>query len=78
MELMMALKGVLNKFSKSTGLKINFGNSQMVPINVHDDLMGQLATEFGCQIGTMPSHIWVCLWAPLGPPSQILCLFSVD
>jgi hypothetical protein len=33
-----ALKEVLNKFSCSTGLQINYGKSNMVPINVPDDL----------------------------------------
>jgi hypothetical protein len=79
MDQMMALKEVLNKFSKSTGLKINFGKSMMVPINVPDDLMGQLATKVGCQIGTMS---FTFLGLPLGTtrptPSQILCLLSVD
>jgi hypothetical protein len=43
-----ALKEVLNKFSLSRGLKINFGKSSMVPINVPSDLMEELAGEFGC------------------------------
>jgi hypothetical protein len=57
------LKEVLNKFSRSTGLRINFSKSQMVPINVLDDLMQQLATDFGCQIGVMP---FTYLGLPLG------------
>jgi hypothetical protein len=57
------LKDVLNKFSMSTGLKINFGKSHMVPINVPEDLMEELAEDFGCQIGKMP---FTYLGLPLG------------
>jgi hypothetical protein len=35
----------------STGLRINFDKSQMVPINVPEGLVTELATEFGCQVG---------------------------
>jgi hypothetical protein len=37
-EQILALKYLLHKFSLSTGLKINFGKSQMVPINVVGDM----------------------------------------
>jgi hypothetical protein len=50
----IALREELNKFSMSTGLKINYSKSQMVPINVPQDIMLELAAEFGCQVGTMP------------------------
>jgi hypothetical protein len=50
----IALREELNKFSMSTGLKINYSKSQMVPINVPQDVMVDLAAEFGCQVGTMP------------------------
>ncbi|XP_071678962.1 uncharacterized protein [Lolium perenne] len=48
---LIELKETLRKFSISTGLRINFDKSQMVPINVEDDLLKELADEFGCQIG---------------------------
>jgi hypothetical protein len=44
----VVLKDTLVKFSKSTGLKINFHKSQMLPINVSDDLLQVLADDFGC------------------------------
>lgn len=31
------LKGILDSFAKSTGLKVNYSKSMMVPINVGDD-----------------------------------------
>jgi hypothetical protein len=47
----------------STGLKINFAKSHIIPINVPHDVMKLLADEFGCQIGTMP---FTYLGLPLG------------
>jgi hypothetical protein len=57
------LKEALGKFSISTGLKINYAKSQMVPINVLHEDMVILAEEFGCQIGSMP---FTYLGLPLG------------
>jgi hypothetical protein len=59
----MALKKVLNDFSLSTGLKVKFHKSSMVPINVPDDRMQLLGSAFGCQVATMPL---VYLGIPLG------------
>jgi hypothetical protein len=36
---LIALKETLRKFSLSTGLRINFDKSQMVPINVSEEAM---------------------------------------
>ncbi|KAM0899030.1 hypothetical protein ACQ4PT_021575 [Festuca glaucescens] len=47
---LLLIKEVLRKFSMSTGLKINFDKSQMLPINVPDDLLQELATVFDCQM----------------------------
>jgi hypothetical protein len=49
-----ALKEVLQKFSLSMGLRINYNKSQMLPINVSNDLLNMLASDFGCQVGAMP------------------------
>jgi hypothetical protein len=59
----MVVKDTLVKFSKSIGLKINFSKSQMLPINVDEEVLKQLAEEFGCQVGTMP---FTYLVLPLG------------
>jgi hypothetical protein len=58
-----ALKETLEKYSKSTGLRINYSKSQLVPINVSEDLVTLLAEDFGCQVGTMP---FTYLGLPLG------------
>jgi hypothetical protein len=46
-----ALKEVLKKYSRSTGLKINYGKSQLIPVK-----------WVLCH-----SHTWGCLWVRLNP-----------
>lgn len=57
------LKGLLQIFSLSTGLKINFHTSCMIPINVDEQNMEILAGTFGCFIGSMP---FTYLGLPMG------------
>jgi hypothetical protein len=58
-----ALKDTLEKYLKYTRLQINYSKSQLIPINVPDDLVALLAEDFGCQVGTMP---FTYLGLPLG------------
>jgi hypothetical protein len=51
---LLLIKDTLRKFSLSTGLKINFDKSQMLPINVPEDLFQELVDVFQCQVGKMP------------------------
>jgi hypothetical protein len=60
---LLVLKESLHKFSQSTGLKINFGKSHMVPIYVPAEIMEELAADFGCQIAKVP---FTYLGLPLG------------
>lgn len=48
------LRGLLNTFGESTGLKVNYDKSFMVPINVQQDKFDELASSFGCAKGTLP------------------------
>jgi hypothetical protein len=48
------LKNLLQQFGESTGLKVNFEKSFMVPINVTDDNFNILANAFGCSKGSLP------------------------
>jgi len=57
------LKTVLQNFSDSTGLKINYGKSQMLPINISDSRLDLLARTFGCAKGSLP---FTYLGLPLG------------
>jgi hypothetical protein len=59
----LALKDILHKFSVSTGLKVNYHKSSMVPINVASEEVQQLATAFGCQVTTLS---FTYLGLPLG------------
>ena len=51
---LLALKDMLQVFSRSTGLVVNFHKSSMIPINVDEDAIIELAAAFGCQVGKMP------------------------
>jgi len=47
------LKSVLNS-SESTGLKVNYIKSHMVPINISEDKFNHLANNCGCAKGSLP------------------------
>jgi hypothetical protein len=51
---LLVLKDLLHKFSLSTGLKINYNKSQLIPINVPHDQVQNLADSIGCQVGVLP------------------------
>jgi hypothetical protein len=51
---MLYLKGILHSFSTSTGLKINFNKSCLLPINLDASKTAQFTAVFGCQIGSFP------------------------
>jgi hypothetical protein len=57
------LKTVLQNFSDSTGLKVNYNKSMMVPINMSEQRLDLLARTFGCSKGTLP---FTYLGLPLG------------
>jgi hypothetical protein len=57
------LKALLHSFVESTGLKVNYRKSQMLPINVPHDKMVRLASTFGCEIGALP---FTYLGLPMG------------
>jgi hypothetical protein len=48
------LKSLLHMFAESTGLKVNFDKSMMVPINIAEDRFDELATTFDCSKGSLP------------------------
>lgn len=49
-----SLRSLLNSFSMSTGLRVNFNKSMMIPINVSDERLEILARTFGCSKGSLP------------------------
>ena len=58
-----ALKNVLQEFSTSTGLKVNYDKSMLVPINVEENRTNLLAQLFECAVGSSP---FTYLGLPLG------------
>lgn len=48
------LKAILNSFAESTGLKVNYEKSMMVPINIAEERFNYLAQTFGCSKGFLP------------------------
>ena len=57
-----ALKDILRLFSLSTGLKVNFSKSMLVPINLDSENALFLAQSVGCALGHCLSHIWGFLY----------------
>jgi len=49
---LLFLKAILNSFAKSTGLKVNYAKSMMVPINISEHKLNLLANTFGCSSGS--------------------------
>ena len=49
-----ALRNILNLFSISNGLKVNFSKSMIVPINMEQESSQALAQSFGCTLGSLP------------------------
>jgi hypothetical protein len=45
---LFCLKGILNTFSISTGIKVNCSKSYLLPINVTNEDAIHLATGFSC------------------------------
>ncbi|WVZ85072.1 hypothetical protein U9M48_032030 [Paspalum notatum var. saurae] len=66
-------EGIAKFFLASTGLKVNFGKSSIVPINVSQDKMLVLSNTFGCQIGALP---FTYLGLPLGTTKPRIADFS--
>ena len=59
---LIALKEMLDVFYASTGLKVNFQKSTMVPLNIDNEAI-RLAAVFGCSLGTLP---FTYLGLPMG------------
>jgi hypothetical protein len=57
------LKALLHTYSESTGLKVNFSKSLLLPINISEDKANQLAGIFGCTVGSYP---FTYLGLPMG------------
>jgi hypothetical protein len=59
----VVMKNILEKYAASTGLKINFHKSSLIPINLSDAMAANIAHTLGCSIASMP---FTYLGLPLG------------
>jgi hypothetical protein len=62
-EQLLVLKELLQKITLSSGLKVNFHKSCLVPINISQEHASSLASTFGCIVGSFP---FTYLGLPLG------------
>lgn len=69
---LLTLKALLRSFADSTGLRLNFAKSSMVPINTEPEKAAYLANTFGCQLGSMP---FTYLDLPLGTTKPSVMAF---
>jgi hypothetical protein len=60
---LFCLKGLLQSFTESTGLKVNYSKSQMIALNMSQEQAAILSSTFGCQLGTLP---FTYLGLPMG------------
>lgn len=60
---LLYLKNLPDQFADSTGVIVNYGKSQMIPINMTNSRAESLAQRFGCQLGSMP---FTYLGLPMG------------
>jgi hypothetical protein len=56
------LKALLTTFAYSTGLKVNYQKSSMVPINMNEERLRHFTSTFNCQSGSFPLPILRYLW----------------
>lgn len=62
-QLFFFLKAILQSFTDSTGLKVNYSKSVMLPINLSEERFNHLANTFGCSKSSFP---FTYLGLPLG------------
>lgn len=74
---LIALKGLLNSFAESIGLRVNYSKSAILPISVDADKIEILGNTLNCQIGSMP---FTYLGLPMGlkRPGVAECLPFVE
>lgn len=60
---LLHLKTLLEYFALSSGLKVNYSKSTMVPISISEDMALLLAQTFGCTARSLP---FIYLGLPLG------------
>jgi hypothetical protein len=49
------LKSLLHRFGQATGLKVNYAESNLIPIDISEERVPLFTTALQCQLGTLPS-----------------------
>jgi hypothetical protein len=60
---LICLKAMLTTFVDSTGIKVNYHKSNMIPINLSDERLRHFSSTINCQTGSLP---FTCLGLPIG------------
>jgi hypothetical protein len=50
----LCVKAILNSYAQSTGLKVNYSKSSMMPINISDERLIHFANTMQCKKGSLP------------------------
>ena len=66
---LVAFRDMLHVFAASTGLRVNFAKSMMVPINVPEAEASRLSKVFQCVLGTLP---FTYIGLPLGTTKPMI------
>jgi hypothetical protein len=70
---LICLKALLQSFATSTGLKVNYSKSCMMPINMEGERLQHFASTINCKPGSLP---FAYLGLPLGITKPSLEYFS--
>ena len=60
---LVCLKALLNTFADATGLRVNYGKSIMVPLNIAEDRVDIFTNTLQCAEANFHSLIWGYPWA---------------
>jgi hypothetical protein len=64
---LLRVKAILNSYAQSTGLKVNYSKSSMMPINLSDERLEHFANTMQCKKGSLPFTylgLPLCISAP--------------
>ena len=66
------MKALLHTYAESTGLKVNYQKSSMIPLNITEERIDHFANTLNCQKGILP---FTYLGLPLGTSKPSLDFF---
>ena len=72
---LFVMKALLNTFADSTGLKVNFSKSMLVPINLSEERLQHLAVTLAAPLVVCLSPTWGYHWVLLNQELRTSCLW---